>query len=530
MSGQAPKPSLKPSVPGEVRARWQRMLDLMATIFRVPAGLIVRVDEPGQEVFLVNSTGGDFFKKGAKFLPNSGLYCDKVIKEHTPLLIPDALNDPQWANSAGAERGITYYLGFPILWPDEDVFGALCIMDTRNNAQATQFQELLSEFRDLLEKDLHILVETRAREDLLTELQNHRNHLQQMVAERTAEIQRLNDQIQSENFFLRQEMKGSIEFSGIIGGSNAIQYVKYRIQQVARTRTTVLLTGETGTGKGLFARALHEASDRKDKLFVNVNCAGLPPNLIESELFGREKGAFTGSTGRQIGRFELADGGTLFLDEIGELPLDLQAKLLKVIEAGEFERLGSPHPVKVDVRIIASTNRHLEEQVKNGEFRKDLFYRLNVFPITIPPLRQRNEDIPLLVEFYAKRFARDHAKSIERISRRTMTALENYDWPGNVRELMNVVERAVIVSDGPVLRLVEPIESLPVGPEHRKEATHADTPDIKGLHDVERDHILHALQKTGWRIDGGRGAARALGINPSTMRARMKKMHIHRPR
>jgi transcriptional regulator with GAF, ATPase, and Fis domain len=389
---------------------------------------------------------------------------------------------------------------------------------------------LLSEFRDLLEKDLRILVETRAREDLLAEIQSHRDHLQQMVAERTAEIQRLNDQIESENIFLRQEMKESIEFSGIIGGSNAIQYVKYRIQQVARTRTTVLLTGETGTGKGLFARALHEASDRKDRLFVNVNCAGLPPNLIESELFGREKGAFTGSTARQIGRFELADGGTLFLDEIGEMPLDLQSKLLKVIEEGEFERLGSPHPVKVNVRIIASTNRHLEEQVKNGEFRKDLFYRLNVFPITIPPLRQRKEDIPHLVEFYAERFARNHAKGIERISRSAMTAMENYDWPGNVRELMNVVERSVIVSDGPVLRLAETIENRPTVPAHQKEATHADAPGIKGLHEVERDHILHALQKTGWRIDGDHGAARLLGINPSTMRARMKKMSIHRPR
>jgi formate hydrogenlyase transcriptional activator len=341
------------------------------------------------------------------------------------------------------------------------------------------------------------------------------------------EIKRLKEQTESENVYLRKEIESSAGFPGIIGGSNALKYVKYRIQQVARTKTTALLTGETGTGKGLFAHALHEESDRRDKLFVNVNCAGLPPNLIESELFGREKGAFTGSSARQIGRFELAHGGTLFLDEIGELPLELQAKLLRAIEDGEFERLGSPHPVKVDVRIIASTNRHLAEEVHKGQFRKDLFYRLHVFPITIPPLRQRREDIPALARFFADRFAKNHSRTIKSISNNAMKALESYDWPGNVRELMNVIERSVIVSEGTELKLAEQIDALSLA--ESTGSARIDALGIKGLSEVEREYILRSLRETGWRIDGDNGAARLLGMNPSTMRARMRKLGIHRP-
>jgi len=343
------------------------------------------------------------------------------------------------------------------------------------------------------------------------------------------EIKKLKEQLEAENIYLREEVELKGRSKDIIGDSNPIKYVMYRIQQVARTKTTVLLTGETGTGKGLFARSLHEASDRRDKPFVNVNCAGLPPNLIESELFGREKGAFTGSTARQIGRFELANGGTIFLDEIGELPLELQAKLLKVIEDGEFERLGSPHPVKVDVRIIASTNRHLEEEIKKGRFRNDLFYRLNVFPVTIPPLRQRKEDIPLLVKFFAHRLSKRHGKGITKVPNNTMKALENYSWPGNVRELINVIERAVIVSDGPELRLVEKIDVLPIGSGPEKVTQDTEGGDTKGLAEMEREHILSTLQETGWKIEGNNGAAKLLGMNPSTMRARMRKLGIKRP-
>jgi formate hydrogenlyase transcriptional activator len=344
------------------------------------------------------------------------------------------------------------------------------------------------------------------------------------------ENQKLKEQLEVENIYLRDEMELKYGSREIIGISDPIKYVMRRIQQVAATSATVLLTGETGTGKGLFARYIHEASGRRDKPFVNVNCAGLPPNLIESELFGREKGAFTGSTARQIGRFELANGGTIFLDEIGELSLELQAKLLRVIEDGEFERLGSPHTVKVDVRIIASTNRNLEDEIKKGQFRKDIFYRLNAFPITIPPLSQRKKDIPLLVKFYADRFSKRYGKRFQRTHADTMKDLENYSWPGNVRELINVVERAVIISDGPELQLHEKIDGLPIGPPQQKETQDIETRETKGLAAIQREHILRALHETGWRIEGRKGAAQLLEMNPSTLKARMRKLGIKRPR
>ncbi|GKT10976.1 sigma 54-interacting transcriptional regulator [Desulforhabdus sp. TSK] len=342
-------------------------------------------------------------------------------------------------------------------------------------------------------------------------------------------IKKLKEQLEAENIYLREEMGSRDGYGEIIGTSVPIKFALGRARQVARTKTTVLLTGETGTGKGMFARFIHQESDRRNKPFVNVNCAGLPANLIESELFGREKGAFTGSTARQIGRFELANGGTIFLDEIGELALELQAKLLKVIEEGEFERLGSPHTVKVDVRIIASTNRHLEEEIKKGRFRQDLFYRLNVFPVIIPPLRERSGDIQLLVETYVTKFSRSHNKEIKRIPKRIMEWLVNYAWPGNVRELIHVVERAVIVSEGPELRLAETIQAPSVDSAREVETGTMESRETKALAQAEREHILRTLQETGWRIEGPRGAARLLEMHPNTLRARMKKLGIKRP-
>ncbi|MFZ7113213.1 MAG: sigma 54-interacting transcriptional regulator [Desulfatiglandales bacterium] len=346
------------------------------------------------------------------------------------------------------------------------------------------------------------------------------------------EVRTLKKQLEIENLYLRKDTEFESRFKGVLGVSNAIKYVTHRIQKVATTGATVLLTGETGTGKGVFARALHVQSERKDKPFVHVNCAGLPANLIESELFGREKGAFTGSTARQIGRFELADGGTIFLDEIGELPLELQSKLLKVLEDGEFERLGSPHTVKVDVRVIASTNRNLVEESRKGRFRMDLFYRLNVFPVTVPPLRQRRDDIPLFVRFFTKRLSKRYGKEIQRIPQETMQVLERYDWPGNVRELANVIERAVILSDGPVLHLAEKIDGRPEGPDGPilEKTLDSDIPlSSKDIVEVEREHILTTLLQTGWKISGPNGAAQRVGLNPNTLRSRMKKLGIRRP-
>jgi formate hydrogenlyase transcriptional activator len=333
-----------------------------------------------------------------------------------------------------------------------------------------------------------------------------------------AEIRELKDRVEAENIYLRREMKLESRFSNIIGESNAIKYVLYRVEHVAPSNTTVLVLGETGTGKDLIAGAIHQMSPRKDKPLVTLNCAALPANLIESELFGREKGAFTGADTRQIGRFEIADGSTLCLDEIGELPLELQAKLLRVIQHGEFERLGSSRAVKVDVRIVATTNRNLEEEIRKGRFRQDLYYRLNVFPITVPPLKQRKEDIPLLVQAFTERYAKAHGKVFTSIQNEAMRAMQEYDWPGNVREVENVIERAVIMCPGPVLQLADRLESECSSPS-----------SLRTLEEIEREQILKTLSETGWRINGNKGAAAILGLHPSTLRARMHKLGIHRP-
>ena len=336
-----------------------------------------------------------------------------------------------------------------------------------------------------------------------------------------SENKQLKDRFQAENIYLHKVIDREYNFGEIIGRSNALEYVFFRVEQVAPQDTTVLLLGETGTGKGVIARAIHSRSSRKDRPLITVNCSALPANLIESELFGREKGAFTGSHERQMGRFELADNGTLFLDEIGEMPMELQTKLLRVIQDGEFERLGGPKTIKVNVRLIASTNRKLEEEIRKGRFREDLFYRLNVFPITIPPLRQRKEDIPLLVDYFVAKFNKKTGKKIETVSKDTLLALQEYDWPGNVRELESIIERGVITSQGAGLQILDRFENAP-------KAGEREVQDCKALVDIEREHIIKALEKTGWRIEGNKGAAAMLGLNPSTLRGRMRKDGIRR--
>ena len=332
------------------------------------------------------------------------------------------------------------------------------------------------------------------------------------------EIKILKDRLEAENIYFRQELSLNHQLSHIIGESNAIKYILYRAEQVAPSNTTVLILGETGTGKDMIAGAIHQMSPRKDRPLITLNCAALPANLMESELFGREKGAFTGADARQMGRFEIANGSTLCLDEIGELPLELQAKLLRVIQHGEFERLGSSRTIRVDVRILATTNRNLEEEVRKGRFRQDLFYRLNVFPITVPPLGQRKNDIPLLVQVFAERYAKRHGKEFTSIQSETMKALQGYNWPGNVRELENVIERAVILCPGPVLQLADKLEN-----------EFFQSSPLRTLEDTEREQILKTLSETGWRINGKKGAAAILGLNPSTLRARMHKLGINRP-
>jgi transcriptional regulator with GAF, ATPase, and Fis domain len=307
----------------------------------------------------------------------------------------------------------------------------------------------------------------------------------------------------------------------LLGESEAFRSVLQQVDLVAPTDATVLLLGETGTGKGLVAHALHRQSPRRSGRFVDVNCAALPATLIESELFGRERGAFTDATVSQPGRFELAHGGTIFLDEIGELPLDIQAKLLRVLQEGTLERLGSPRTIRVDVRVIAATNRNIHEEVRAGRFRQDLFYRLNVFPISSPPLRSRMSDVPMLTNHFVAEFSRRYGKCIHTIPPSVLEQLQAYDWPGNIRELEHVIERAVITSTDGILYLIEPLISTNVGAPAPASATR--------LVDLERLHIERILGNTAWRIEGPSGAATKLGLHPSTLRSRMIKLGIRRP-
>ena len=336
------------------------------------------------------------------------------------------------------------------------------------------------------------------------------------------ELEALKARLEDENIYLKEEIESRHGFKEIIGRSNAILYVLEKVRQVAETDATVLIQGETGVGKELVSRAIHNTSRRSQKPFIKVNCAALPANLVESELFGHEAGAFTGADRLRKGRFELADGGTIFLDEISELPLDLQSKLLRVLQEGQFERVGGSNPLKVDVRVIAATNLIVSEEVAEGRFRPDLFYRLNVYPITVPPLRTRREDIPLLVNHFVPQIAARIGKNVDQIPPHVLEKLTTYDWPGNVRELVNIIERAVITSRDGVIRLPGEMAE-PVKPFVNTRDTQVQPMDLQT---IERQHIISVLNSVNWRISGPKGAAKILGLNPSTLRFRMQKLGI----
>ena len=440
---------------------------------------------------------------------------DTVIRTHAavpniPIVVMSALGDEEVAVRTVHEGAQDYLV-------KGQIDSALLVRTIRYAIERKQSEDALRKAHDKLELRVQERTEklTRANERLSQEIDD-RKQAAKSLREALSIIKQLKDQLNEENIYLKEEINLLHSHNDIVGNSEAVNTVLKQIEQVAPTDSTVLIQGETGTGKELLAHAIHDLSCRKGRLMIKVNCAALPPTLIESELFGREKGAYTGALSKQIGRFELADASTIFLDEIDSLPLDLQAKLLRVLESGEFERLGSPRTVKVDIRIISATNRELAKVVSEGRFREDLYYRLNVFQITVPPLRERREDILPLIWAFVQEFSKRMGKRIESIPQKAVEALQTYPWPGNVRELRNITERAMILSTGPVLHLDLPKLAQP------------DSNHCRTLEEIEKKHIIEALNATGWQVSGKDGAAEILGLNPKTLTSRMQRLGIQR--
>lgn len=438
-----------------------------------------------------------------KCLPWLGqkLSLGEVVSISSPLDLPEeAIAEKKYCQVSGIKSSILipFYIGGSIL---------CAIGFTSFHNHLTWPGPLICQLKRVGEILANALYRKRSEERILAQVTKLTSAYQ--------EIKELKTRLEAEAEYLRSEIKLNYQYEDIIGESSAIRNVLKQVEQVAPTDSSVLIEGETGTGKELIARAIHHLSPRKDRAMVKVNCSALPSALIEAELFGREKGAYTGALTKQIGRFEIADGSTIFLDEISELTLDLQTKLLRVLQEGEFERLGSPRTIKVNVRVIAATNRNLSDSVHKGSFREDLYYRLNVFPIKIPSLRERPKDIPLLVKSFLSEFQEKMGKKIDFISKKTMELLITYPWPGNIRELRNVIERAVIITTGNVLHVSFP------------EEIHEKGHVLISLNEVERTHIMQVLQKTNWMIKGPYGAAKILGMKPSTLYHRMKKLGIH---
>ena len=427
-------------------------------------------------------------------VPLGALKVGRIAQGWGPVSTNDVMNDERIPNKQWlGETGLKSFAGYPLIFRGE-LLGVLA-MFSRRIMKDEEFEHLA-----LFANQAAIAIKN---------------------AQLVTEVERLKNQLEAENIYLQEEIKTQHNFEEIIGKTTAIRKVLKAIETVAPTDAGVLILGETGTGKELVARAVHNLSQRKNRALIKVNCAAIPSGLVESELFGHEKGAFTGALAQKLGRFELADKGTIFLDEIGELPLELQPKLLRVLQEGEFERVGSSRTMKVNVRVIAATNRNLEEAVETGKFREDLFYRLSVFPVPLPPLRERREDVPLLVQYFTMKYGKLFGKKIERIPLKVLHALKNYPWPGNIRELENVIERAVILSQGPQFELDDSLPQRSVRSQGKRLLT---------LEEMERNHITEVLELTGGRVSGDRGAAKILNMKPTTLESRMKKLRIKKAR
>ena len=466
--------------------------------------------DPAKNVFrllgVVGEVGRHSIPIGTEW-PLKGSRAGWVAEHGRPLATPDLRAGAQFVESAPLVRdGILSALSVPLKAQDR-IIGTLNV----GSREVGRYGEADSEL-------LHAIAD-----QVVLAIQNMLSY---------EEIAALKHRLEQENLYLQEEARADAEFADVVGDSPGIRKVLANVRMVAGTESTVLVTGETGTGKEMVVRALHDLSRRKDKILVKVNCAALPGGVIESELFGHEKGAFTGALTRRAGRFELAHGGTLFLDEVGDLPLELQAKLLRVLQEGEFERVGGTQTLKMNVRVVAATNRELARAVEEGRFRADLFYRLNVFPILIPPLRERREDVPRLARHFAMLYAARMGKRISVIDDTVLSRLAAYSWPGNVRELQNVIERAVILSTSGRLVLDDPLAAAEppalaaAGP---GALLAAGTGATRTLEAIEREHILSVLESVGWRVGGDQGAARILGLKRTTLEARMSRLGISRP-
>ncbi len=489
----------------------------MATALRTRYAFITDCDNQKRAKVLAVWTGdrfGDLFEFDIADTP-----CMKVLdgevchyKEGLQALFPLDVGLVEWQAES--------YLGVPMLDSEGRVIGHIAILDDKPMERDPHAIDLVKIFSARAAAELK---RQRAESDLQAAL---------------LQVQLLQKKLEAENVYLQEEISREHNFEEIVGNSRALVEVLRNVETVAPTDSTVLIMGETGCGKELIARAIHNRSHRKNRPLVKLNCGAIPTGLVESELFGHMKGAFTGALERRVGRFELADGGTLFLDEISELPLDTQVKLLRVLQEHEFEPLGSSRTLRVNVRIIAASNRDLEKAIQEGRFRADLYYRLNVLPMILPPLRQRRSDIPLLTTFFVERFARQLGKQITGVAQDTMETLSRYDWPGNIRELQNVIERAVVLSRGSVLRLgrdLLPVTAEPLPGEggvasasSNNQQAGSGSGECLSLEQVEKRYILQVLKQTDWVIEGQSGAAKILNLHPNTLRSRMKKLGLDR--
>ena len=483
----------------------------LAAALRVRYAFITACDD-GKHAKALAFWKGDDFGENFEF-DVAGTPCLKVIQGEV-CHYRDGLVKLFPLDAGLDELGAESYLGVPMLDQSDRVIGHIAIIDDKPMERDERAIDLVKIFAARAAAELK---RQRAEIDLQAALQ---------------QVQELQKKLEAENVYLQEEIRKEHNFEEIVGNSKGLLDVLRRVETVAPTDSTVLILGETGCGKELIARAIHNRSKRKHRALVKLNCGAIPTGLVESELFGHMKGAFTGALERRTGRFELADGGSLFLDEVSELPLDTQVKLLRVLQEHEFEPLGSSRTLKVNVRIIAASNRDLEKAIQEGRFRADLFYRLNVLPIMLPPLRERRADIPLLASFFVERFSRQFGKDITGISQDTIDALSRYSWPGNIRELQNVIERAVVLCSGTILRLGNDL--LPITTEDGEEQISSESTSLvagnspSSLEHVERSHILQVLQETRGVIEGPRGAAKILNLHPNTLRSRMKKLGIER--